>query len=253
MLASLGTMTFAIDQIFFKRRRFAVSFVLLLISGYSVFVVRKFMLQAFVPAAILWIFYRNLINIRSVALRALLIPFALALVVGFSYYTIIKVGEGDARYAVTKLAETARTTAYDIAFVSGRGGSTYVLGELDGSFAGMLRLAPSAINVSLFRPYLWEVRNPLMALSATESFVFLLTVMFIFMTRSRNLIAGLRNEDVIFLLTFSIIFAFAAGISSYNFGTLSRYKISMMPFFALALVIILNGGSSRLPVLEIEK
>jgi hypothetical protein len=35
-----------------------------------------------------------------------------------------------------------------------------------------------------------------------------------------------------------LIFAFAVGISSYNFGALSRYKIPCLPFYALGLVLV---------------
>ncbi|HRA12632.1 MAG TPA: hypothetical protein PKX31_13225, partial [Chitinophagaceae bacterium] len=41
-----------------------------------------------------------------------------------------------------------------------------------------------------------------------------------------------------FCLVFTLIFAFAVGISSYNFGTLSRYKIPCLPFYAVALIVI---------------
>jgi hypothetical protein len=112
------------------------------------------------------------------------------------------------------------------------------LGELDGSFGSMLRLAPQAINVSLFRPYLWEVSNPLMALSALASLVFfILSLVLIFKYRLRVL-RSFRNPDVSFSFVFSIIFAFAVGVSSFNFGTLVRYKIPLMPFYAMTMILI---------------
>jgi hypothetical protein len=39
-------------------------------------------------------------------------------------------------------------------------------------------------------------------------------------------------------LVFSIIFAFSVGFTSYNFGTLVRYKIPLMPFYYIALFIL---------------
>ena len=47
-----------------------------------------------------------------------------------------------------------------------------------------------------------------------------------------------KNPSVQFFLIFTIIFAFAVGISSYNFGALSRYRIPCLPFYILALVLI---------------
>jgi len=37
-------------------------------------------------------------------------------------------------------------------------------------------------------------------------------------------------------LIFSIVFGFAVGFTSYNFGALARYKIPVMPFFSFLLL-----------------
>ena len=47
-----------------------------------------------------------------------------------------------------------------------------------------------------------------------------------------------RDPTIQFSLVFTLIFAFAVGISSYNFGTLTRYKIPCMPFYGAALILI---------------
>jgi glucan phosphoethanolaminetransferase (alkaline phosphatase superfamily) len=129
--------------------------------------------------------------------------------------------------------------AYDIGFYTGRGaGSTYSLGELDGTYQGMLRLAPQAIVVSLFRPFLWEVRNPLMLLSALESLIIaIFTLYFIFKTRFRIFGRILKDPVALSFMIFAIGFAFAVGVSTYNFGTLSRYRIPLLPMYLIALVI----------------
>jgi hypothetical protein len=204
-----------------------------------IFSVKKFILQAFVPAALLWIYLGNLNRIPSVVLRVLLLPLLIAISVLSTYYSFVKIGEGDRRYAVENIAKTAQITAYDIRFYTGRdAGSGYTLGELDGSFTSMLKLAPQAINVSLFRPYLWEVKNPLMLLSGLESLTFfILTVGLIFRYRL-SAVHAFRNPDVSFSFVFALIFAFAVGVSSFNFGTLSRYKIPLLPFYAVALALI---------------
>ena len=49
-----------------------------------------------------------------------------------------------------------------------------------------------------------------------------------------------KDPNLVFCLVFSIIFAFAVGISSYNFGALSRYKIPCLPFYATFCDIIIQ-------------
>jgi hypothetical protein len=165
---------------------------------------------------------------------------------GSGYYAVYLIGKDDARYSFDKLATTAQITAYDIGFYTGKdAGSGYSLGELDGTFTGMLSKAPQAINVSLFRPYLWEVRNPLMVLSALESFLMMgLTVFVLFRSRGR-LMSLFKNPTVIFCLVFGLTFAFAVGVSTFNFGTLARYKIPLLPFYGLALIFLSYSNNER--------
>jgi hypothetical protein len=99
-------------------------------------------------------------------------------------------------------------------------------------------LAPDAIVVSLFRPYLWEVNNPLMLLSALESLALLLLVVYLIFKGNVRLFRAFWEPNIFFYLLFALTFAFAVGVSTYNFGTLVRYKIPMMPFFVMALVLI---------------
>ena len=172
--------------------------------------------------------------------------FVVAFLLGSAYYTVIKIGEDDERYAVTRLAATARITAYDIRYWSGRfAGSGYSLGELDGSFESMVRLAPQAINVSLFRPYLWEVKNILMLFSAVESLVLLGVCVYVIGKQRVRIFSALSDPNILFAVSFALVFAFAIGVSTYNFGTLVRYKVPLLPFMVTALILISDYRKSE--------
>ena len=174
-------------------------------------------------------------------LRLILAPLTGVVAIFLAYSAVQMVGEDDRRYNITMLAETAKITAYDIRYGWGArsgDGSGYTLGELDGSWQSMLSLAPQAINISLFRPYLWEVQNPLMLLSALEALVLLTLTSYIIWRARWELYTYLQTPDVLFCLVFATVFAFAVGVSTFNFGTLSRYKIPMMPYFLLMLGMV---------------
>lgn len=240
-LASLGIASYQFFKIFVERKYGIWNLILLFVSLYVIFAIKIFILQAYLPAVILWIGAVNIKYIRSITLRIMFLPFIIGLLLFSSYYTVLKVSEDDVRYSVTKIAETARTTAYDIRYLSGRdAGSGYILGELDGTFDSMIRLMPQAINVTLFRPYLWEVRNPLMLISSLESLSLLCVALYVLLKKRNLVLSALLQPNVIFSLTFSLTFAFAVGVSTYNFGTLVRYKIPMYPFFVTALILILD-------------
>jgi hypothetical protein len=245
-LACLAAMTYAVVKIFIHRQINVKYIVLLLICMYVIYGVKKYILLCYLPAVMMWVFAGHFTRIRSIVIKTMLVPFVIVGIVAIGYLAVVKIGEDDPRYSLDKIAITARVTAYDIGFYTGKdAGSGYSLGELDGTFSGMVKLAPQAVNVSLFRPYLWEVRNPLMLLSALESFAFLvLTVYALF--RSRKVLGRAAGDPtILFCFVFSVTFAFAVGISTFNFGTLTRYKIPLLPFYLMGLVLLLDYSSNK--------
>lgn len=238
-LACIGIATYLIRN-FFTGKRFGIfQVLLLLLSLYLVFAIKKYVLLCFVPAALLWIYLGYLSRFQSFAFKLIMTPVVFGLTIISGYFAIDNIGKDDARYSLSQLGRTAQITAYDIRYFTGKdAGSGYSLGELDGTFASMLRLSPQAVNVSLFRPYVWEVKNPLMLLSAMESLFLLVFTLYLVFSSGKFLGKGFLNPDVLFCFVFSVTFAFAVGISTYNFGTLSRYKIPLLPFFVLGLILL---------------
>ena len=237
-LSALGVATYTFHRIFIDRRISVFSILLMLFSFWVIFSIKKYILLCFLPAVLLWWVATYLSRISSLMLRMILAPLTGVIAILLAYYAVLKVGEDDPRYQISKLAETARVTSYDIRYGWGARtgeGSGYTLGELDGSWQSMVALAPQAINISLFRPYLWEVDNPLMILSALEALLLLSLTVHLAWSVRWKLFDYLQRPDVLFCLIFAIVFAFAVGISTFNFGTLSRYKIPMMPYFLLVL------------------
>lgn len=245
-LAGLGMVVYAIYQIFAEGRLRLGTAVMLLVALYLVYTIKIYILLAFIPAIVIWGFVRGLSTIHSLMLRILLAPLTLALAVGFAFFSVARAGEDNPKYALNKVAQTAQVTAYDIRFWSGRdAGSGYTLGTLDGTVNSMLRLAPAAVNVALFRPYFWEANNPLMFFSAAESFAVLLLVLYTVIKCNVRLFSTLTNPDVLLCLIFALIFSFGVGVSTFNFGTLARYKIPMLPFFLIALFLMQDQVKSR--------
>lgn len=246
VLGALGIATYCIDLVVFQRKFRVHVILILLFTLYVVFSVKQFILQAFLPSVILWIVYRKIMNSPSVVVRIMIFPFVIVAGAFLSYWMIVKVGENDARYAVDNIARTVQITAYDIGFYTGRdAGSRYSLGDLDGTFENMLTKFPQAINVSLFRPYLWEVRNLLMLFSALEGTVLLVVAFYILFSVRLKIFPILNDPDIVFALVFSLIIAFAVGITSYNFGTLARYRIPMLPYFTISLVLLYFRNKER--------
>ena len=236
-LGMLGFATAAlIHLLYFERKWFW--WVTLLLSLLLIFYIKRYIVLSFIPAAIVWAFIIQLKKISNQMTQWLTTPILAAITLFFAYQAILWVGMNDRRYSIDNIAETARITAYDVGRWTGRNaGSRYDLGDLDGTIPGMVRLAPAAINVALFRPYPWEISNPLMLLASLESSILLIVSIIVFIGALRVSGRLVGSPLIIFSLIFSMIFAFAVGISTYNFGTLFRYKIPLMPFYAILLVL----------------
>lgn len=245
-LAAIGFLTLAVSNLFRFNRKKLFSVMLLILSVWILYSVKKYILLCFLPAAILWIYASYLARIKSLVLKVLIVPVIFALLVVSGYYSIILIGKDDPKYSLDRIATTAQVTAHDIGFYTGKdAGSGYSLGELDGTFGNMMSKAPQAINVSLFRPYLWEVKNPLMLLTALESVLLLMATLIVIIRYSGSMFRSLKNPTVLFCFVFSVSFAFAVGVSTFNFGTLARYKIPLLPFYVLALGYIYYSNKEK--------
>ncbi|WP_370089548.1 hypothetical protein [Ekhidna sp.] len=246
-LGALGWATWALMRMICNRKRRLLEAVVLISALYIIYSIKLYILICYLPMVAIWLFFESAGRLRSWKLKILAMPFLL-LVFGGVGFLALRVTSGESeKYALDNLAERARITAYDIRYgwgarLGGDGG--YDIGIPDGSISGMFRLMPAAVNVSLFRPYLWEVKNPLMLLAALEGLIFLLlTVRFVF---KKRVIKRVFSEPfLIFCLGFAVLFAFAIGVSTANFGTLIRYKIPMIPFIAILLLTRLSRPENR--------
>lgn len=241
-LATLSLSFYSFYNIFIaKKRNLLFNALLFFFALYVLKSIKIYIALCLIPAIMLYLFILFNHKIKSRSLRNVIKPILVLIGLYIGYLAGAALVEDDARYNLDAIANTAKMTSEWIAYVSQKeGGSYYSLGEYDPTIIGMLKNLPEAIWVTLFRPYLWESKNIIMVFSAIESLFFLcITAWTIFKLRPSGLIYVIKkNPYVQFALVFSLTFAFAVGISSYNFGTLARYKIPMMPFYLSAFFIM---------------
>lgn len=240
-LFGLGWLTYGTFRMLVHRDFSFKNLALAILSFTLIAIVKIYILVGFVPALFMWILFSYSHNIKSWALRWLIKVFFLGISVASFLFFLQQFSNQLGKYSLEKIAETSATTRSWIGYMSEVDkGSSYDLGEFAPNIGGMLTKLPAAVNVTLFRPYLWEASKVIVFLSAIEAFLFLfLTLKIIFVIGIKKVWSTINTDPTIqFCLIFSIIFAFAVGISSYNFGALSRYKIPCLPFYALALILI---------------
>jgi len=155
------------------------------------------------------------------------------------------IGEMFPRFALSNLAEEAaqmqaigqRTT----------GGSNYMFGDpTEQTLAGQLTLAPFALATSLFRPFIFEVHNALSFTNALETTAILLLFIVILRRSSLRSLYGrvFGSPPLLFCLVFTLVLALGVGLTTTNLGTLSRYRMPMMPFYLSLLLSLLPMRST---------
>ncbi len=140
------------------------------------------------------------------------------------------------RYAADNVVEQASTLRELGATHSG--GSTFQPVQLGGGgLFSHLVFAPLALVNVLFRPFLFEVRNPLMLVSSVEvTAVLVLCVRALRRGGVRRTISTVFSEPVMaFCSVYVVVLGTAVGLATTNMGTLTRYRSPMMPFLGLLL------------------
>jgi hypothetical protein len=249
----LGWMVYATFRIF-NHRDFSVKNIFLIgLSFYLLAVVKVYILLSFLPALSLWVLLRYSHKITSLGIRVLVRMIFIAFTIGGFVFFANRFSKELNKYSLDKIAQTAASTRGWITTASDVEGSSYDLGNFEPTLQGMLTKFPAGVVVTLFRPFFWEAKKVIVLLSALEAIIFLIGT---FMVIRKNGIPKFarriaKDPNLSFFLVFSLIFAFAVGVSSYNFGALSRYKIPCLPFYAAFLIILYYDDKK--PVKELAR
>jgi len=236
----LGWMVYTVFRIFINRDFSIKNIFMMVLSFYLVGVIKMYILLAFVPALSLWLLLTYSHKIKSAGVRwTVNLLFVGITIGGFAFFSSYFAAEMN-RYSLENITKTADVTRQWIMYSSGDEGSAYDIGEFDGSVGGILQKFPAGVVVTLFRPFVWEAGKVIVAFSALEALIFLYFTLKLIFSRKVKLGPIFKNPTVLFCLSFTLIFAFAVGITSGNFGTLSRYKIPCLPFYGAFLMIGLN-------------
>ncbi|MEO9473976.1 MAG: hypothetical protein ABJG41_00510 [Cyclobacteriaceae bacterium] len=239
---SVCWLTWSLVNIIESGRHKWQSILIAILASWLIYKIKIYILICYLPLVLIWVYWKQIRVINSFGLKVIFIPVLGIVFMVVGYYTVDQVSSDNDRYSMDKVLKSAAITAYDIRYGWGarsNGDGGYDIGLPDGTLVGTLRLMPAAINVSIFRPYLWEVKNPLMLLASLESSLIL--VFFIWASFRGGFFVILKDPFLIFCLAFSILFAFAIGVSTFNFGTLMRYKIPMLPFMAFVLAAMFSA------------
>lgn len=227
----------------------------LAIAAYLIISIKPYIFVAMLPGATIWIIFQRIAKIRSAFVRVLISPAIILVGVVASTFLISSFSTSLGDYgSVDKAINKAVVTKNDLTREA-YGQNSFDIGELDGSVGSLLGKFPVAVIAGLFRPFLWDVSNPIMLMSALENtFMILLTLRVLLLLGPSIIVRVSSNPVLIFCFVFSVFFAFALGLTTANFGALVRYKIPSIPFFLSMLYILeFQAKQSRLTARQMRE
>lgn len=249
-IASLGWITYSLNEIMYYRRRILRNLVLLSFFTYLLVIIKVYIILAYLPFLILFIILKNVKEVRSSFLKWLVAPALIVLSI-FVFSEVMSSFDTElGGYAVDEVTSSISTLNAGLTQKTGQAdaASNFNLGtEFDESFFGLIKIAPYAIVATFFRPFIWEASKITQMLAAVESLILMFFTLFIlFKSGPFKFIRSILTDPLImYCFMFAIVFGLFVGASTVNFGTLVRYKIPCLPFYAIALFLIYEKVKER--------
>lgn len=211
----------------------------LLLNAYVVIAIKPYILMVLLPGLLFWAAHLRISKIHNQSIRMIIFPLMILLVLAASIGFFATLGDSIGKFSVDQALSTASVTQNDLK-QDYYEGESFDIGNFDGTATSALLLFPNAVFAGMFRPTLLEADSALVLLSALENLILLYLLIRVFFRGSIFKIYKVITEDpiLIFCITFCLFFAFMLGLTTSNFGALTRFKIPMLPFFAVGLFII---------------
>lgn len=239
---AMGILIYCIYMLFIKRVNKVKYWLWVLVCVYLVGVVKAYILMALFPSIFFFIINQYTSTIKSTALKTIVFPVLLGVIVLLSFGALTLMSSTFTQYNLENLEKKAEGFRRWHTMRSEQvEGSGYTLPE-----GNILLKIPMSLNVTFFRPYLWETRKPLVLMAALESLYILIFTLNAFRkTGVKTMLKTLFTDPFAsFCILFALAFGYAVGSTAYNFGALVRFKIPCLPFFM---------GALSLAVAEAEK
>ncbi|RNI38864.1 hypothetical protein EFY79_04165 [Hanamia caeni] len=257
-IAALGWLTYGLYNLLYKKKSVFKNVLIIFISAYFLTIIKVYILLAYVPFFILFIILKNLQHIKFKLFRYLVAP----LLIGLSMYaftqTLTAYNDDLGAYAVEDLTSSISNLNRVIESRTGRedAASNFSLGsEFDGSFRGLIKIAPVAVSTTFFRPFIWEAHKISQLMAALESLLLMFFTLYILLKAGllRFIKWIFKDPLLMYCFLFSVIFGLFVGASTLNFGTLVRYKIPCLPFFSISLFLIFEKVKERAAIKQSTK
>lgn len=237
---ALGFFFYAAYELAVKKNITLKYFFTIFICGYLIAIVKSYILAAFLLPFLLFFIIKLLKGLKTILAKMVVGFFMIALILGsfliFSSQIKGIIGVGSTEELQSQIMELQD----EYAKMDGNSDSNFSLGTIEPTLMGLMVKLPAGFVATLYRPFVWEVGSLFTLLSAMESlFLALFTLYVLIKVKPLHFFYSIfSNSNVFLCVGFSVIFASLVGLSTLNFGTLARYRIPVIPFYLMGLLLI---------------
>jgi hypothetical protein len=246
-VGAMGYFLYAAYSIFIKRKKILISAIILYLAGFLLFVTKPYIVLSLSGVFLLWIFLRFRDKIEDKTLRNLSTGafVVLSFLMGYFVTQGLAQSEETSQFSAEQILNTIQSQQSTFSRNEGSelgGGSNFSVGNSAPSPLGMAALFPIGIMNTFFRPFLWDVRSPMMIFSALEAFAFLALTFMCFrrIGIGQTFTIIFSNPVIAFCFVFALLFGGIIGATTINFGALVRYKLPCISFYALAFILVMD-------------
>ncbi len=247
--------TFHLHKALIKRESPYKNALIALIAGYFVLKIKPYIVLSLVPGALLWFAFTKLKNVNNSLARFVFGPILFSIVLGFFLilFSSIK-GDLGAYSSVESILNKAAITQKDLKQEYNKG-NAFDIGEFEPTISGVLSKFPIAVFSGIFRPTMIDAKNIVMLISALENTLILLGFLYVLFSAGIFQFYKIVSENpiIFFSMLYAIIFGFAVGLSTSNFGALVRYKIPSTPFFLSSILMIWKENQLIMEKIKLNK
>lgn len=241
-LGALGFIFHILYKIFIKKQVKKRDLFALIVLIFFLFIIKSYILFIVLASMGVVVFIRYVFQIKNIFIRIGMITFfvfSLGMAVALTNLQNSFVALIDDSYAMVEIYKTNYESVNNDDENS-RG--AIKISDFDSSPAGLLLKAPEVIFSCLYRPFLWESKKVIILFSALESTLLLLATLYLLIkTRFFGFFKTIFSDPyILFCFILTILFALIIGFTTFNFGTMARYKIILLPFFYFMLLSIYN-------------
>jgi len=232
--------TYSVYMVFIRREKILPNIFWMIATTYVMIVFKPYIFIALMPGTLIWVSFKRIQLIKNPVFKLLATPFIISVFLVGGSFVFGSLSANFNQYSTVEgVLNKAVVSQQDLKQEYNKGNS-FDIGTFDGSFSSVISKFPLAITAGLFRPFIFEARNPVMLISGIENtFLLIFTLIFLFRVGPIKVLKYISKEPLLlFSLTFAIFFAFGIGLSTSNFGALVRYKIPCIPFYLSALYIM---------------